>query len=218
MPIVPRWSQLRSVLKEAGPFLVAVWSVFVVMGACRLVAAKPDDGVQYAGHVLSLLTAPVMAFDILQRRRDFGRPTIVATLRSLVRRAIGAFRKPRSISLQGTLGGIGVAAGTATVKAAGSTAPATLEQRLGDLERDVRDLRAETRSAADGLSRRIDTLDSSLQRERHERQEGETRITKRIEDVAVGGIPLELVALTWVTIGTVFSIIPEQIAALLALR
>jgi hypothetical protein len=216
MPIV-QWSQLRSVLRETLPVLVALWSVCVAMGVGRLLATNPVEGLRLAGHLLGVFTAPLMAFDILQRRRDFGRPSIVAAIRSLFRRAVGAFRKPRNVTLQAAAG-VAFSAGGASVMGISSLAAATVEQRVAALERGIQELRAEMRAASDGVSRRIETLERELRRERNERQEGDRRINQRIEDVAVGGIPLEVVALTWVTFATAFNSIPEQIAAALVLR
>jgi len=54
-----------------------------------------------------------------------------------------------------------------------------------------------------------------VRREREERGAGDDRTTRQIEEVAIGGLHLEVVGLVWLILGVLGTSIPDEAARLL---
>ena len=63
------------------------------------------------------------------------------------------------------------------------------------------------------IDEQLDQVRSGATRERTERIDADAKTDKRLEDVAVGGLRLETVGLSWLLVGIVFGTLPQQSAA-----
>jgi hypothetical protein len=63
----------------------------------------------------------------------------------------------------------------------------------------------------------IGTVRDDVQRETQERQAAEQRTFRQIEEVAIGGLHLEIVGLVWLFFGVLGTSIPDEIARWLCL-
>jgi hypothetical protein len=203
MTLTIRWPVLGAAAKVAWPAWVTALGV---VGAAVLAAAigwlcsaGPEDVVQYAGFILDVLGISTVWYGLTESRRRFKRPSLRASISKWFGLVAGAFGQRRnqafleaSLSMSGSL---------SAVLTKGSRAPVTVEERLIALEQGVRELKAETTAAAEGLRQDVSTLRRELQQERNEREAGDKRAWQEIEDLAVGGFPLQAVGLFWTVAG-----------------
>ena len=89
----------------------------------------------------------------------------------------------------------------------------TIEQRLDGLEREIDDIRKQADERERQKLGRITEMRYTLWKKSHERQDAHADIIKRLNDVAVCGLHLEVVGLSWLVFATVATCIPDEIAA-----
>jgi hypothetical protein len=203
-----RWSVLRAAARAAWPVWVAVLGVAVAVTLAAATgwarSSTPATVIQDAGVILELLGVSTVLYGITESRRRFKRPSIRASLSGWLKFVARAFERPRDVTIHVPTIQSTVTMGTPTVRI-GLTSTATVEERVGALERGLTELKTETTSATDGLRRDVRTLTRDLQREREAREAGEKRALLEVEDLAVGGIPVEAVGLFWTVAGIIFT-------------
>ena len=85
------------------------------------------------------------------------------------------------------------------------------------LEENLSRLHDELDKNAQEVNRELGGLRKDLQQESQERQAADKNVTLQIEEVAIGGIHLEIVGLVWLFLGVLGASLPEEIARLLRL-
>jgi hypothetical protein len=216
MSLTIRWRALGALLPKASPTWLMVGGV-VLAGAIGCTASRTvGDSVRYAGTILQVLGLFTVAEGLRRMRRMFGRPTLRAGAKDWFRRLVAAFRQPAPIDLVVILES--GAHMTGEVRVRQSAGPgASVDQRLEVLQENVNRLEEELDAKIRELRKRIADVQESLKRESEERTAGDGRTARQIEEVAVGGLHLEIVGLLWLTLGVLGTSIPDQIAALLSL-
>ena len=93
---------------------------------------------------------------------------------------------------------------------------ATLDERVSILEENLKLLRDELDSRLQGVRQELGTVKESIERESQERRVADEKTARKIEEVAIGGLHLEVVGLVWLLLGVTAASIPDVIAAWLS--
>ena len=116
-----------------------------------------------------------------------------------------AFGAPRtSVPLQVNLAEAVTAVGDLSVTVTARPG-AALDDRVRVLEDNLTRLREEWHSGKNALRREVGALKEAVQTERAAQASGDNRTASKIEDLAVGGLHLEYVGVTWLLFGTILS-------------
>jgi hypothetical protein len=91
----------------------------------------------------------------------------------------------------------------------------TIEQRLDAVEASVKQLRTDLNDKTQTLTKSVDAVKQEVQRETEQRAAAILDVLRQLEDVAAGGLSLESIGLCWLFPGTLFTSLPDEIAALL---
>jgi hypothetical protein len=91
-----------------------------------------------------------------------------------------------------------------------------LDERVSILEENLKLLRDELDSRLQGVRRELGTVKESIERESQERRVAGEKTARKIEEVAIGGLHLEVVGLMWLFLGVAAASIPDVIAAWLS--
>lgn len=83
------------------------------------------------------------------------------------------------------------------------------------LEENLNRLRDEVDGIESEIKKEIGTVTDALSRERQIRDAELRKVAAQMEELAVGGLRLELVGLTWLVFGGLCTSIPDQLARLL---
>ena len=208
------WRRLAAVLKEAWPTWLALAGVLVTFNLGCLVSSGLANAVRYAGTTLQILGLGTVACGLEKTRSLFNRPSIRASIGGWFRRFAAVFKAPKSISAQGGLEAVAkVRAEGQVVRGVRPGSP--LDERVKALEENLNQLRDELDKKAQEVNRELGGLKKDLQQESQERQAADKGVTRQIEEVAIGGIHLEIVGLVWLFLGVLGASLPEEIARLL---
>lgn len=211
-----RWRRLgRWLFIEPWP----VWAWIAGIGFASLVGMSlgydPSSQVGSAGATLQVLGLVTVALGLNKTRRLFGRPGLVEKTVAWARKLPAIFRKPKNVALKASAGAIAIGSARASVWV--TPAPgASLERRVGAVERNLDQLKDNLQHARAELSQEIQELKSTVSRERKERAEADTSHEQKLAELAVGGLHIELVGLVWLLFGVVFGTLPQKSAQIIA--
>ncbi len=203
-------------------------SHIVVLLAGLLVASLPghllqtwEASIRTAGGVLQLLGLLSVALGISQLRRDFGLKgtiaEIIAELLHLAKTAVQRVaqmlgRRPAVIHGAGAL-----VAGVTLMRARGkvrSGPNASLEDRIGLLERLIDTLEDAHATLQDTIERDREQFNKALNDERHAREDGDKALKDSVKSLAVGGIRLQTVGLVWLILGVVLTTWSQELVSI----
>jgi hypothetical protein len=166
------------------------------------------------GMMLQLLGVSTVAFGLRNLRREFHRPSITENVLKGFTRVISSFMAPKPISAvmikvldDVTLTDAHVATTVGT--------EATIDERIVAIEENLTRLRAASQAKIDGVKQELAALEANIAKEADERQAADQATRDALGRVAVGGLHLEKVGLTWLVFGIVGTSVPDEIAALL---
>ena len=205
-----RWRILLSVLKDAWPVWTAIGVIVAAFWVSSFFSPTPSGTVLYAGTALQGFGLLTVAFGLSKTRQKFGHPSIPTKFLAWFGKLAEAIRPPKPVTIQVGAASIGTsgAVGRATVSAGSG---ASVEQRLSILEGNLNLLRGELDTEILEIHRRLKDTKENLQRESHERREGIQDINNNIEELAIGGLHLETIGLTWLFIGVIGASIPDEV-------
>lgn len=202
---------LKAALWDAWPVWAGLGSAFLVPWLISHTCASKRDVFLYSGMVFELGGLYLVAMGLSDMRRLFGRPPVKAVVSGWFGRVADAFKPSNTVIV--AVAESGSATAFAEVRATNNTEEeASLEQRLDALELNVKRIQAELDSKVQGLRQKIDTATESIGQESRVRQTGDQEITRKLEEIAVGGIHLEALGLFWVCMGLIETNIPEIIS------
>lgn len=92
----------------------------------------------------------------------------------------------------------------------------TFKERLSDVEKNLAASRKETNTKVRGLREDVAAAKKRIEREVQKRQAEDKKVAGIMEEVAIGGLHLEMVGLVWPMLGVVCTSIPDRIAAWLS--
>lgn len=207
---------MAAALKEAWPTWLALAGILVALAVGRLFSTRLSDVVRYAGAMLQIFGLATVAIGLSEMRRLFNRPSLGARIFGWFGRFAAAFKAPKLISVGAFGAGGATVSGEARVVLALGPG-ASLEERVKVLEENLNRLREELDAKLQEIRRELSTVREGMQRESHERQAADEKRDRQIEEVAIGGLHLEMVGLVWLFLGVLGTSIPDKIAELLLL-
>jgi hypothetical protein len=204
------WPEARKTwpffLFVAGPTLAYVLAIL----AGRLMHKGGADQVRYFGTWLQLFGIAVVAQGVRELRQEFKRPTTLAAMRSRIVAIVQSFRR-RNITL--TVGSANIAlTGVAATLSVGRVGVPTVEQRLDALERELTELRKQAEDRDRKVDSQFSAVRTELSAERQQRVEGQSEIAQKLDNVAVGGLHLDVIGLWWLLIATIATSVPDGVA------
>lgn len=163
-----------------------------------------STAIAVAGVVLQGLGMSALAYKFADLRRYYHRPSWASLLRSALQRAkdLHVVVPAEVLSMTGHAGVVMI----------GAVANATDEQRLTALEATVAQLRVEAQERTRAVAETVEAVKRDLRREADELAAAIRGALDRIEDVAVGGLQLEEIALGWLLLGMVCTSLPGEVA------
>jgi hypothetical protein len=176
------------------------------------VLQRASAAVCYAGTLLQILGLATVATGLSHVRRLFGRPSLGQKTVAWLRQLAAAFHRPKPITarLNATLDDMTLAAEVRAPLSAGPQSP--LERRVAILEENLDRLRNEVDAKEARLRRDLSAIKDSLGHEQQAREAENRQITAKMKELAVGGLHLEFVGLTWLFLGVTGASIPDEIA------
>lgn len=205
-----RWQVLSVVLRNAWPAWLGLVGVVLAFLAGWLLSTTVCAAVRYSGMFLQVFGLCTVAVGLSKMRRLFRQPSLGTRVRDWCRQLVSVFTPPRPVSIQASAAS--AATMTGEVRAIIRAGPGTpLEHRVSLLEQNLDRLRDELDSKAQKLGREIDQTKQSVQHESQERRVENEKMARKIEEVAIGGLHLELIGLVWLVLGVLGTSIPDEI-------
>jgi hypothetical protein len=211
-----RRSVFGSTLAEAWPLWLAICGVGLAWLIGYALAQDLKHQVLYAGVVLEIFGIINVAVGVADVRRSFSRPSFTTVVRSWFRQLGTAFVTPPTsvvtpLEGRGSLSMVGHRVRLEVRAGQGSS----VEHRLALVEREMDELWKGIDDQAEREASAVAQLKSAISAERLERTRQLDTLAKKTEDLAVGGVRLELIGIAWLTVGCVCAGVNEEIAAIL---
>ncbi len=200
------WAEVR----QTWPFLIFLLGFVASWMLAVMLTADSADRVRYFGTVLQLAGIVLVGLGLRDLRRKFDRPGVFAAMWARVVAIVRSVR-PRHLAIVVPSEGIAVGSSAAI---AYSRVGGTIEQRLDGLEWEIDDIRKQADERERKVERRFEDLRATLSTETQHRKDAHAEITERLDNLAVGGLYLEVIGLWWLVFATMATCIPEEIAAL----
>lgn len=201
-------------LTDAWPAWVAVAGVLLATVVGFALSINGSAGVRYAGTMLQVFGLGTVAVGLSQVRRSFGRPSLLEKIVAWFRQLATAFLLPKPITVQANAAGLAMVAGEASVVVIAGPG-ASLDRRVALLEENLNRLRDEVDAKENKIRKELSTVRGAVEQEQRAREREGHQISSKMEELAVGGLHLEVIGLTWLVIGVLGTSIPDEIARLL---
>jgi hypothetical protein len=170
----------------------------------------------YAGTILEILGLALVAVGLEKLRRSFGKPSPFKMLRAWLEQMARAFRPPQVVEGTATMSGSGTLEGhLSTVLIAAPLS--TIDRRVEILEQNLELLRNEVGTKHTELQQMLTEVKAQLGREVQTRDDQLRRLSSQTENLAVGGLGLEVVGWIWLLAGCIGANIPDEIARMFAM-
>jgi hypothetical protein len=199
---------------DAWPAWTALAGVIVAIVVGFGLSANTSAGVRYAGMMLQIFGLGTVAIGLSQVRRSFGRPSLVEKVVAWFRQLVAAFLPPKPITGQANAGGVVTVAGEARVVVRAGP-DASLDRRVTILEENLDRLRDEIDAKESKVRTELSTVKAAVEQEQRARETEARRLSSQMEELAVGGLHLELIGLAWLILGVLGTSIPDELAKLL---
>lgn len=208
-------------IKLGRAFTIEVWSIWLFGGGCSVavafsyfVATYRIDQIVYAGTLLQLLGLSTVACGIRELRKSFHKPSLKDQFAAWIEKVQRALGKPVSGKPFETRAGFAMS-GTASIVAQNARGNLSPEERIDALEKALADFRSDHDQSTREIRADLSRVQELVQIEEGNRQKGHEQLLKKLEDVAVGGVRLEIVGLLWLLLGTLGTCIPKVISGLM---
>jgi hypothetical protein len=205
------------VLADGAPAWVAACGLGAAFGFAlwRHPPVGLSTALREAGVGLELFGLGLVAYGLRDIRRQFGRPSALASAREWVERSVVALGPPQPIVLSAKGAALATSGGSAILDF-GTSKDAPLERRVEILERRLDVYRDEMRGSANELKQKVGDVSRRLDAQAQEQREASKQLEDRLEQSAVGGLHLEVVGLVWLFVGTVCSGLGDEVAWLVS--
>lgn len=209
--ITMRWRRLSEIPRLAAQWLwrakPALALILVPIALLRVTTlVYPDlEAIWLSGIILQCLGLLLVLYGLNQLGKLLGEPGILQACWQWFKSGSRMFRQAHyhmKIDLQAQAG---VVVGAARL----SAGPPSLAQRVAELESQIKDLAGRH----DGL---VGQLAEQMDMTRSEHRQGLEKITRKLGDIHLGTLVLEVLAILFIMIGTRFSSAPELSALFLA--
>jgi hypothetical protein len=211
--IRPRWRVLCSLwTKVLQPFLHTLLWVALLACLATQVTSDQHDQARWLGLFYQCLGLFMVAYGLWRMRRDvFARPSLLKTLVATLRKIWSIFRPARGAAVH-----VGVAAVAESSSMAGavqvSTGLSTVKERLKwlenkhkEMDKILADVKTELRQAEKRVGDKVDRDNAELRRL-------QKKLSRQVDEVAIGGLHLEFSGLLFLVLGVWFATAPEVLA------
>lgn len=206
------WSRLGQVLtKEAWPFWMFAGGSLCAWGISYVAASHLTDQVLYGGTVLQLCGLATVAHGIRQLQEMFEKPTLGNRLGAWFQNLKNAVI-PKKQNGRFDVPGIVMTATVGNGQLVGVMAGLKIEERVDALEKALADMRKEQEMKFQDLDGSVMRVEGLVLEEGNDRHKGDVELFKKIEEVTVGGIRLEMIGFVWLLLGMLATSIPKVIA------
>jgi hypothetical protein len=207
--ITVRWRVLARWIAEPWTFWLFLFALVVTWSLAFLVGHTPELRARIIGVILQLLGLVTVAIGLRKMRKLFGRPSLAAWLRDWLSRFLLNFRKPEPITITPAPASASGGVGEPTVRISASPS-STLEERISLLERDVDLLWTSLDRLQKGFTENLRKLSGRTTHDVLTLKRVDQQLQSQLEEVAVGGLRLEVLGLTWLLIGLVLATLPQE--------
>lgn len=211
MNLAYRLNLLLAVARAAVPVVVAVGGVVGSVALCVWLVPEREVAFRVAGTLLQGMGLATVALGIANVRRLFGRPSVVHRIREWLQLVGAVFGRTRTV-----VGEVGIAR---EVGMAGSVRPihqvpegGPLHRRITALEKNLESFRGEVDSTVSGLRSDISEIKRSTTVGLAQRREETVAVDARMQEMAIGGIHLELMGLLWLVAGVIAGTLAPELA------
>jgi len=188
--------------------LIAAW-----WAPLWLFTINPEVHMRWTGMLLQIGGVGTVAWGLSKTRELFDRPGIWQSIVRWVAAIPDQMRAPRTITASAS-GKLPLFSVSASVEVHSSPGDKSLEEKVTwllnqveKLEGRISDLRREGREQEK-------KLESLIDEEASQRESADENINRQIEEVAVGGLHLELMGLVWLVVGIVLSSFPAVLGGI----
>ena len=88
----------------------------------------------------------------------------------------------------------------------------SIEQRLAGLEREIDALRKDAQEREKKFDDKLSEVHADLSKEKQERAEAHAEIKRKLDNLAVGGLHLDVIGLWWLAFATIATCVPDGVA------
>jgi hypothetical protein len=183
---------------------------FAILLFFYLLPAPLSDRVLWSGTLFEFLGVGAVVIGIDRARVSFGRPSLFKGMRIWIEelRFIFIRRPPISLSARAMMGAV-ASMGVAAVVA---TSTGTTEERVAQLEKDVRGLQTSMGEIHQKVDQQKREFRAELDKEAAERHAGDQGVSKKLEESMVGDSPLDLAGVAYVLLGLAMAHLSEEVA------
>jgi hypothetical protein len=207
--ITVRWRVLVRWIVEPWTFWLFLLTVAATWLVAFLLGDTPELRARIIGVLLQLLGLVTVAIGLRNMRRLFGRPSFAAWFRDWVSRFLLSFRKPEPLVITPAPASASTGVGQPTVRISAS-ANSTSEERISLMEKDVDLLWTSLDRLQKDFAENIRKVSARTTKDVLTLKRVDQQLQNHLEEVAVGGLRLEVVGLSWLLIGLVLATLPQE--------
>lgn len=185
----------------------------VILIVAYLLPLSLEARIRYSGLLLELAGIAAVGKGLRDTRRRFGKKSFLAAWwqkRPRWRRSARVVVGSGELVVAGAL-----VRGDVTV---GTSANATLEQRIHALEKNLEALRSSFHEHRREVESKLDKNANALEEERQKRSDEDLANRKLLEEAVAGGLTLETRGIVWLIFGVIFATASDDIALLLSIE
>jgi hypothetical protein len=210
---------LTRFVQSVGRWLAAaslLWLLVAVLAAALFAAFWPapsEQNVRVAGWVLELCGLFTVAWGLRETRRHFERPSLSSI-------ALEWWNRRPRIRSKVVTATAAISLGAAMTSGRGygwhgTSANATVEDRVLALEANVKDINERVNTALRELDQEVRVRSEDIKIERSKRETAIAEVHRKLETAETGGLHISAVGVVWLAVGLTMSTIPVELIALL---
>ena len=149
-------------------------------------------------------------------RKAFNKPSVISGLSNWIHDFFNLFKKPVNATVNIT-GNMSACASGNSIVMTGDISGSSLEERIACIEKRLSNLRDEHVENIRNLKIEIIQVRSIICEVSESGSKRDSEIVSKIEDVAIGGIYIDMIGLVWLLVGVICTSLPKQLEELLSL-
>jgi hypothetical protein len=192
-----------------------VWLVLLLAAAIFIVfylmPFALDKRVRWAGTLIELIGVTAVWISIERARFLFGKSSVFRGALTWLGEVRFIFIRRPTVNLSASAFlGLGTSIATAVVRA--HCQPKTAEERIDQLEKEMKGLRDSFEKVKQKIDQQKQELQAQIDREAAARQAADQGVSKKVEEGLIGDSPLELAGVFYVCLGLLMAHLSEEVA------
>lgn len=201
--------------QDGWAFVLVIILVFGLIVAAPILPIEPADSIRWLGISLELSGLFFVVIGLDRSRQLFGKDRLLKSFTKWLSRVRYILVPPKPISLRANTLELGAPRVSATALLL-KKRPERIEDRLALLEDEVLQLHRDLSSLLNKLDQQKVEVMQEIENEARVRASADHQINMRVEEATIGGIRIELVGLTFLLFGIVFSSGSQEVAWVLS--